>query len=634
MSTIRALGIHEVLCIVIDAIADYEIYDATRIGQVRYRWRCHCLAQAARVNRLWHRFASTRLWENVDLLSVLKLLPPDAWYFYNHFQVKCRIGVTLQEFTLQRDKWPEYWSHQWRDIKDPTFALTRPISEGEWCAVMRYTRYIKTLRLNYKTACADKDGPELDNVSFDQETVYFAIAANLPRVCVFPQLETLIVHELCNEAAALRFVFASAPSLAFANVSSHASDAGAAPIAATRTPHLKLFFRGHSGGRCIITKRLIAECIRALTYEGVVQPSCKGPARITGGSATRADGAAQAEEDPRPQNSGRTSILTEIILVDEPVSAKQYRQLQEDLEPDEGYEDEDWDDEEESDGGGKGDGEGDGDSKVDEKRDPTAAIIAKSGRSKPEELPDARDDDFFSHSNDGEDEEENEGEGEGEDDDGEDIDEEEEVEDSSDDDDGEEEESDSDNIFAKALRPCHALRRLETTTLGPESLRTIASLPDLTLLALSSRQPGVFLDDHSPDASKFTDMPFPSLRILLLHGESGINALANILSLRNDLWLLEELHLNDKLRSIFSVHAVSTLFSRHIRTDTLRSLRLTLDSVPSNNRPFYSLTPLLDFSYLEELDVRGSDALNGSWHSTALTAEQTTVCLPKGPSQV
>ncbi|TRM55121.1 hypothetical protein BD626DRAFT_579536, partial [Schizophyllum amplum] len=561
MPPVRALDIPEVLSIVLDAIADYEIYDATQMGQESYRWRCHCLAQAARVNWLWHGIASARLWENVDLISVLKLLPPDAWHFYDYFRFgKCRMGLmSVQESALQRSRWPEYWNHRWRDIKDPVFTLTRPISEGEWCSLLRYTRHVKTLRLNFRTGAATKEGPEFDNVAFDQETVYAAIATKPPQVRIFPKLKTVIVRALCNEVAALEHVYASASS--FLSVI-------ALPSAASGILRLKLWYCEDSEDMYMNWGRLIYACKRVLTHERATRP----------------------ERGTCLQTDGRACMLTEIIMVNETVREMAYQKL----EPDEVCE---------------------------ETRPP--ALDLKGSLLQPMELPDARDEDYLGEGEGSVEWEDDEEEGEGEDDNVGDDDDDDDDDNSDDDSQREEYDREDDATLAQHLRPCHALRRLETTMLGPESLRVIAELPHLILLALSSYQPGIFLADYSPEVSEFTDTPFPSLRALHIHGESFVNTLSNIFSLRRDLqWPLEELHLNGILYSPLSLHRTTTLINRHIRTDTLRSLRLTLDDVPSSDRPFDCLTPLLEFFHLEELDIRGSNVLNDFWHSTALTTEQ------------
>ncbi|TRM55821.1 hypothetical protein BD626DRAFT_622179 [Schizophyllum amplum] len=139
------------------------------------------------------------------------------------------MGIKMRDFARHRHRWPNTWSHQRRSVADPTFALTRPIRDEEWRGLLRYTRYIKTLRINFKDGSDDNQAPELDNVALNQKVVFNA----------------------------------------YRQKSAHSTSSVApAPVTA---PRLKLWFCGHSGQMCNITKRVIVDCILTLSARGAFE---------------------------------------------------------------------------------------------------------------------------------------------------------------------------------------------------------------------------------------------------------------------------------------------------------------------------------------------------------------------------
>ncbi|TRM59666.1 hypothetical protein BD626DRAFT_607670 [Schizophyllum amplum] len=127
-----------------------HILDFVAMDRDRPR-RVTALSRAALMNRQWRALAEERLWRHVDLLTVLRLLPGDAWSIINRFNSERQL--LPEDFGADPYSAPEEWKHRipyW-----PELNMRRTIKESEWEALLPCTRLIK-----YISTDALKDGAE------------------------------------------------------------------------------------------------------------------------------------------------------------------------------------------------------------------------------------------------------------------------------------------------------------------------------------------------------------------------------------------------------------------------------------------------------------------------------------------
>ncbi|TRM55939.1 hypothetical protein BD626DRAFT_636141 [Schizophyllum amplum] len=199
----------EVLDIVLDFLArDGNIYTN--------------LASAMRVNRLWYDIAADYLWESVDLLAVLRLLPDDAWCFRegNESVFDETRPASAGSERRQDDAAIPTVIKSWKaacDLTNPVFVLLRGIEPSEWENIMHYTSRIKTL-LTAAYKCTDLRPRVFDVLSTDVRregrmrsfpSIYDMILLSPPQTRLFPRLRSLCAADAIVRYAAILRVFAS-----------------------------------------------------------------------------------------------------------------------------------------------------------------------------------------------------------------------------------------------------------------------------------------------------------------------------------------------------------------------------------------------------------------------------------------
>ncbi|TRM55825.1 hypothetical protein BD626DRAFT_576462 [Schizophyllum amplum] len=219
MRAVHALEIPEILSMVIEELGksfDKAIRTSSCMGDGHdiYVFRCQVFAHMALVNWQWHDIVSVWLWRDVSLVSVLKLLPDDAWYFYDYYEILDAYSGSLPDHVYAKEIGE--WSHAQRVLANPIFVLARPISEDEWKGLLRYTRHIHTLHLDDRQSMGPERAEwlEIDNVGLDLDVVYDTISRCLPTVHVFPKLKELLVHDFTWDGlGALRLFSMNTPQL-------------------------------------------------------------------------------------------------------------------------------------------------------------------------------------------------------------------------------------------------------------------------------------------------------------------------------------------------------------------------------------------------------------------------------------
>ncbi|TRM59664.1 hypothetical protein BD626DRAFT_572605 [Schizophyllum amplum] len=183
------------------------------------------LSRAAGVNRLWHELAVDYLWENVDLLDVLRLLPRDAWCFCERVEWP----TSRKSYEQEADDWwylkviplGSQTSRSARDLKKPVFVLTRLICQSEWERLAQYTARIRTL---YARAYRrDRDGdlsdvfmnrikgdtPVQRDIFRDRCPIYEALSYPPPPVPLFKNLKSIVMNSAALHTRRILRLFAS-----------------------------------------------------------------------------------------------------------------------------------------------------------------------------------------------------------------------------------------------------------------------------------------------------------------------------------------------------------------------------------------------------------------------------------------
>lgn len=180
------------------------------------------LASAVRINRLWHDVAANYLWESVDLLNVLKLLPDDVWCFHERDEAPFDKNSSASAESEQHEDdaiIPSVinGSKDEGAFNNPVFILLRAIKQSEWEGVMHYTSRIKALH-TAALRCDKVDWDFFDILSnhaqhrkkrLSYPSVYERIYASRPRTRLFPNLRHLHAENAVVQHSYILRIFAS-----------------------------------------------------------------------------------------------------------------------------------------------------------------------------------------------------------------------------------------------------------------------------------------------------------------------------------------------------------------------------------------------------------------------------------------
>ncbi|TRM58948.1 hypothetical protein BD626DRAFT_573205 [Schizophyllum amplum] len=180
-----------------------------------FRERCDVLAQVACVNKQWNQLAIPLLWSDVDLLAVLKLLPQEAWYFYNDESPKNGSVVGRHSVALATGM----WSHDAKDFTRPTFVLRSTTRPNDWLPLIHYTAPGVLRRLDVSVEGSPNDIPkdciepllgfrELRELylrlGFDYAEFPALTVADVCRIaCAWSSLERLVLDVRCPASSLL-----------------------------------------------------------------------------------------------------------------------------------------------------------------------------------------------------------------------------------------------------------------------------------------------------------------------------------------------------------------------------------------------------------------------------------------------